>query len=539
MNDRRWLTFLFLSLSLSVPFSCAVAASPLVAQTTAKSNVLFIVVDDLKPMLGAYGDALAKTPNIDRLAKMGTVFLKSYAQQAVCAPSRASLLTGQRPDVTKIWDLKTLIREVNPGIVTLPEFFKQNGYATVGIGKVFDARSVDEQSDAQSWSVAYQRPTSRDFAAGLERPSQGHYQNPNTRRLAQQFEEQGRKNGLTGAPLKDFVKGKIFPAYESENVPDDAYTDGAVARVAVRTLGELAKQKTPFFYAVGFVKPHLPFVAPKAYWDLYEHVKIPLAAFRERSKDAVDVAYTSISGGELGSGYTDSVGNRLFDASSVLSDGTQRNLIHAYYASVSYTDAQVGKVLDELKKQGLEKNTIIVLWGDHGWHLGDHLLWAKHTNFEQATHAPLIIVSPKHKGGQRVEGLTEFVDVFPTLSELAGLKTPANLAGVSLVNLLNDPNAAGRRFALSQYPRDNDRLMGYAIRSARYRYVAWLEKNFRGDALTMQFRQAATELYDMQNDPNETANLARDPASKSTLDEHQKYLMDFLAQQKPLDTSRH
>ncbi len=284
---------------------------------------------------------------------------------------------------------------------------------------------------------------------------------------------------------------------------------------------------------------------------MYDHSKIPLAEFRQRSKDAVSVAYPSGSveenngvtasntaGGELQNGYTDHLGNRLISVNNQLPEETQRNLLHAYYAAVSFTDAQVGKLLDELKKQGLDKNTIIVLWGDHGWHLGDHLLWAKHTNFEQATRAPLMIYSPAFKGNQKATGLTEFVDIFPTLCELSGLKTPANLAGTSLVNLMKNPTAKGRPYAISQYPRQKDQVMGYAIRTEKYRYVAWLEKDFRKDALTMNFKQVATELYDMQNDPHETVNLAKNPQYKADIDGLDRVLRDFLKNEKPYQETK-
>jgi iduronate 2-sulfatase len=519
------------------------------AQTRPKMNVLFIAIDDLKPLIGAYGETQMRTPNMDRLAKMGTIFTSNYVQQAVCAPSRASLLTGMRPDTTKVWDLKTLIRDMNPNIVTLPEYFKQNGYATVGIGKIFDQRSVDKQFDAQSWSLPYQKVKPADFAKGFEPPSQTMYQNANTRKLFLQFEEEGKKQGMGDAEAKAFGKTKIYPVYEtSENVPDDAYTDGATANIAVKTIAELAKKKEPFFYAVGFVKPHLPFVAPKKYWDLYDHSKIQLAPFRQQSKDGVSLAFpggnveesnavapSNPQRGELQNLYTDHVGARI---PIEMPEEMQRNFIHAYYASVSFADAQVGKLLDELKKQGIDKNTIIVLFGDHGWHLGDHLLWAKHTNFEQATRAPLMIYSPDFKGDQKANGLTEFIDIFPTLCDLTGLKTPSNLTGMSLVKLMKNPKAKGKSYSVSQYPRQKDEIMGYGIRTERFRYVAWLEKDFRKDALTMNFKQVATELYDMKNDPNETLNLAKNPKYKSEVERNNKLLMDFLKNEKPFQTAK-
>ncbi len=529
--------------------SFAVLASSLFAQTLSKPNVLFIAIDDLKPLINAYGEKQMHTPNMDRLAKMGTIFTSNYVQQAVCAPSRASLLTGMRPDTTKVWDLKTLIRDMNPNIVTIPEYFKQNGYHTIGIGKIFDQRSVDKQSDGQSWSVPYQKVKPADFAKGFEPPSQTMYQNATTRKLFSQFEEEGKKQGMDEAAAKAYGKSKIYPVWEtSEDIPDEAYTDGANAGIAVKTIAELAKKKEPFFYAVGFAKPHLPFVAPKKYWDLYDHSKIQLAPFRQRSKNAVSVAYpggsveenngaaaSNTQGGELQNNYTDHSGVRV---PTQIPEEFQRNMIHAYYAAVSYADAQVGKLLDELKKQGLEKNTIIILWGDHGWHLGDHLLWAKHTNFEQATRAPLMIYSPGFKGNQKAAGLTEFVDIFPTLCDLAGLNPPENLAGSSLVRLMKNPGSKGKLFSVSQYPRQKDEIMGYGIRTERFRYVAWLQKDFRSDALTMNFKQVATELYDMKNDPNETVNLAKDPKFKSIVAENEKMLVDFLKNEKPFQGTK-
>lgn len=503
----------------------------------ARPNVLFIAVDDLKPLLNGYGESRMKTPNIDRLARRGTVFLRNYCQQAVCAPSRASIMTGQRPDYTRVWDLQTFIRDRNPAILTLPQYFRQNGYVTTGIGKVFDNRSVDPQDDAPSWSMPYERLNDSDFAEGYGRPKRNYYQAPETLKLLARIEQQADAQGLTGEARAKFLNANRGPAVEAAEVPDDAYTDGAVAKRAVATIAELAKGNQPFFYAVGFVRPHLPFVSPRKYWDLYDPATIQRADYQQFAQNSPAFAYQP--SGELVNAYLLPNGERYPTGYAPKPADQQRDLIHGYYASVSYMDAQVGKLLDELDRQGLTQNTIIVLWGDHGWHLGDHGIWCKHTNFEQATRAPLIVAAPGYNGGQKAAGLTEFVDVFPTLTDLAGLKTPEKLAGKSLVPILKNPAATVKPFAQSQYPRRNSdvaptsdgHLMGYAIRTDRYRYVAWFAEDFTSKRVSPTARPVAVELYDYQQDPNETRNVAEDESHQSVAKEHQKLLVGFLANQ--------
>lgn len=505
-----------------------------------KPNVLFIALDDLKPLLNCYGEKQMKTPNIDRLAKMGTVFMNNYCQQAVCAPTRASLLTGQRPDYTRIWDLKTQIRDMNPNIVTLPQYFKQNGYVTGGIGKVFDQRSVDKGYESASWTLPYTtyfKSKPNEYAKGFEPPLDEYYQAPETRKLIEKIKNEASVQGLTGEKLAAYMKLNRGPAYEAANVPDDAYNDGVIARKAVETIGELAKNKQPFFYAVGFAKPHLPFCSPQKYWDMYDPSKINLAAFQALTKGTEKFAFQP--SGELVNNYILPNGERYATGYEPKAEAQQRALIHGYYAAVSYADAQVGKLLDEIEKQGLMQNTIIVLWGDHGWHLGDHTMWCKHSNFEQATHAPLIIASPNFKGNQKAEGLTEFVDVFPTLTEMTGLKTPENLAGKSLVPVLKNPKIEIKTYAQSQYPRskgdntdlEGNGLMGYTIRTKNYRYTAWFEENYKKNKILSTAKPIAVELYDYKKDPNETENVVNKTSYKQIAQNHKKLMTEFLATQ--------
>ena len=292
------------------------------------------------------------------------------------------------------------------------------------------------------------------------------------------------------------------PAFEGADVPDNTYTDGKVADLAVATLRDLGKQPQPFFLAVGFVKPHLPFVSPKKYWDLYDPAKITLAPNPFRPKDAPE--YAVLPGGELRSYHGIPQGS--------IPDELARQLKHGYYAAISYMDAQVGKVLDELERLGLRQNTIIILWGDHGWKLGEHDAWCKHSNVENDTNAPLLLSVPGMKNaGTRTDALVEFVDIYPTLSELAGLPLPGHLEGTSFKPLLDDPQRPWKAAAFSQYPRGAGKaggraLMGYSMRTDRYRFTRWVNRNDHA-------KVDAVELYDHQTDPQENSNIAGKPAN--------------------------
>ena len=519
--------FLFGMLNVSDVFS----------QTKKKPNVLFIAIDDLKPILGCYGNKLVKTPNIDRLAKMGTVFMKNYCQQAVCGPTRASIMTGMRPDYTKVWDLKTKMRDMNPDIVTIPQYFISQGYAAAGVGKIYHPTCV-EKNDELSWSVPYLKPSDEDYANGLGKPAKTQYQSPeNKAAIAAASDTKGDvgEDGETGGKKKG-------PSSECIDVPDNAYEDGVSALLAREQLIKFNQSGKPFFMAVGFHKPHLPFVAPKKYWDLYKREEMPIAEFQEHSKDGPLIAYHSSS--ELRN-YTDIPENATLpkeDNRIGLKMEKQKELIHGYYAAVSYADAQVGILLNTLDSLGILNNTVIVLWGDHGWHLGDHDLWEKHTNFENATRAPLIFAAPGLKPGT-TNSLSEHVDVFPTLCDLAGIPVPAQLQGKSLKPIMQNNKKTVKEYAISQYPRKlkadvmkelgytDKNLMGYTLRTDNYRFTMWLNNSFRSNEPYTANRVYALELYDYEKDPMETKNVSGDPAYTSIKKDLEAKLTEYFKSQ--------
>lgn len=456
-----------------------------------RPNILFIAVDDLRPEFGAYGASYIQSPNLDRIAKAGITFNRAYCQQAVCSPTRSSLLTGARPDTTKVWDLVTHFRNALPSVVTLPQLFKNNGYFVQGIGKIYHG-GLD---DPPSWSVPWQTPR----AAAYARPeslalNQG-------QRAGEPDGEAPREKGGSKQKEKYVAAspGSRGPAFESADVPDNTFQDGKVAELAVATLRDLSKKSAPFFLAVGFVRPHLPFVAPKKYWDLYDPAKIALAPNPFRQKDAPDYAMPLQSELRAYAGMPP----------DHIPDDLARQLKHGYYAAISYTDAQVGKLLDELDRLDLRQNTIVILWGDHGWKLGEHDAWCKHTNCENDTNAPLLLSVPGMKQrGVHTDALVEFVDVYPTLAELAGLPPPVHLEGKSFKLLLDDSNRPWKQAAFSQYPRNvaGRALMGYSMRTVRYRFTVWVERADHG-------KIDAIELYDHQADPQENTNIAQVPAN--------------------------
>ena len=523
-------------LSLTLPL---IGSPALFSQN--RPNVLFIAVDDLKPVLGCYGDKLVKTPNIDRLAKRGTIFMQNYCQQAVSGPTRASLMTGMRPDYTKIWDLKTKMRDVNPDILSLPQYFISQGYSTQGIGKIYDPRCVDDALDLPSWSVPYYKRSDKYISKSTGKP-EGQYQLPETKALFVKYTKEGEAKGLKGKELTDYVGNLIKPSVECADVPDNAYNDGSNALYAKDILAQLAKGGKPFFFAVGFSKPHLPFVAPKKYWDLYKREQMPLAPFQQKAKNGPEIGYHTAA--EL-LAYSDIPPIASFSDQKVGMDlpiDKQKELIHGYYAATSYTDAQVGILLDALDSLGLSKNTIIVLWGDHGWHLGDHNLWCKHTNFEQATHAPLLISAPGIQPS-KTKSPSEFVDIFPTLCDLIGIIIPDHLDGKSLVPMMKDPKVSVKEFSVSQYPRpankiENARLgwsdgefMGYSIRTEKYRYTIWLKDTFRSYKPYSKDLVVASELYDYEKDPNETVNVVDEKSYASVTKNMNDKMLHFLSTQ--------
>jgi iduronate 2-sulfatase len=434
----------------------AAAAVSAAAEPVARTNVLLICVDDLKPALGCYGDPHARSPQIDRLAAQGTLFRHAYVQQAVCAPSRNTLFTGLRPDQLGIYDLATFFRAARPDCQTLPQRFQAQGWHTACVGKGLH-RSHNNSDDPANWSVKPWYPT---VGPGMAR-----------------MREQARVEGKSAA-------------WAAPDFADEEMADHQIASEAGRLLGGYAESGTPFFLVVGFLEPHLPFIAPKRWWDridvtnlLVEDSPTPVGAPPFALPPRLEVTQYG--------GFT----------GPPIDPATARTLTHGYYACTAFVDAQVGRVMEALDRHRLRERTVVVLWGDHGFHLGDHGQWGKHTNFEQAARNPLIISAPGRRPGV-ADGLAATTDLYPTLCSLAGLEVPAGLPGRSLVPLLDDPAASVQDAVFHVYPRGS--VLGRAVRTASWRYVEWR----RWEDGSVQAR----ELYDLVGDARETRNLADDPA---------------------------
>jgi iduronate 2-sulfatase len=461
--------FLLLTL-LSTCLSPALAARP---------NVLLILVDDLKPTLGCYGDPAAKTPNIDRFAARGLRFDLAYCNQAVCAPSRFTLMLGSHSTSTGLYGLGSQLRQKWPEAVTMPQHFaKQGGYNTQSIGKVFHIGHGNE-GDPVSFAVPHHKDKVIE------------YLDPASTLGGKLTREEALFTNQQLDRIRSLPRGAAF---ESPVVEDDAYADG---RVAAETVKRLREAPRPFFIAAGFVRPHLPFCAPKKYWDMHDPDKLPMPQNEKLPANSPRVAHKR--GGEIAA--YDPVPE---SDDAAFSPELKKKLIHGYYAAASYVDAQIGRVLDELERSGHAKDTIVVLWGDHGFHLGDLGIWTKHTNYEQANRIPLIITAPGFTTpGSSARQLAESVDVFPTLAELAGLPAPAGPQprdGISLVPVLKNPAARVRDHAYHCFPKQ---LMGRAIRTERYRLVEWKKPGAPPES-------ALLELYDYDIDPLETRNHAAD-----------------------------
>ncbi|QOV90807.1 sulfatase [Humisphaera borealis] len=449
-----------------VALACLIPLSTFAA--SAKPNVLFIMADDYRPELASYGSS-AITPNLNRLAARSLQFDRAYCQQAVCNPSRSSMLTGLRPDTLGLWNNGTHFRELKPDVMTLPLWFKQHGYETRCSGKIFHNWHTKEKGDARSWSA----PEFLFYANhGDDKPQ------------------------VKGELPPDTAKA---PKCECRDVPDDAYYDGRVAAEAIRVMSEV-KDK-PLFLAVGFWKPHAPFNAPKKYWDLYQRDKLP-PLNAARPTGAPEIAFHD-SREILGTG----------DKRVTLTPGDEAEMRHGYFANISYLDAQLGKVLDALDASGMGEKSIIVFAGDHGYHLGEHGLWAKTSNFEFDARVPLMISAPgMSSAGKKTESLTELVDLFPTLVELCGLPPVEGLEGTSLTPILKDPLAQLKAAAYTQHPRPayydrepekRPKAMGVSVRTPSVRYTEWRDWTTG--------RTIARELYDAVTDPNELTNAIDSP----------------------------
>jgi iduronate 2-sulfatase len=450
-----------------------VLISSVATAQTSKKNILFIGVDDLRVELGCYGDEYMVTPNIDALAKSGQLFERAYCQQAICAASRISLMTGMRPDTTGVFDLQHPLNKTLPDAMSMPRFFKQNGYRTIALGKIYHHNGDDKAF----WDVL--NSCAKPAYAGAE-----------TLKLIEEKTKKAKAQNLKGKELRQATKG---PAFESAEVDDSTYVDGTIADEAIKQLQQ--NDDRPFFLAVGFKKPHLPLVAPKKYFDMYDPAKIEIPS-RDAPVGAAPQATTTW--GELRA-YSG------IPAKGNLDDEQTRSMIHAYRACVSYVDAQIGRVLEELDKQGLRESTLIVFWSDHGWKTGDYGDWCKHTNFELDTHVPLIYSGPGIPQGNRSAALVEYIDIYPTLTEWCGLKTPSQCEGDSSWPLFADPTLPGKKAALSQYPR---RGMGYSIRSGKWRYTQWRQKNGK---------VADEELYDHSKSDVATENVVGLSENKETV----------------------
>ncbi len=476
MNTRTTTTsYLFLIAALlMIPLRAdgQVAATERPSETEVRSrpNVLFIAVDDLRPQLACYGKTFMKTPNFDALAGRSVLFERAYCMVPTCGASRASLMTSLRPTPRRFVSYTARADREAPGVVTLNTLFKNNGYTTISLGKVLHF----PDDNVNGWSEKPWRSAIDDYQdrAGLKRA------------IAEHQAKYPQRTKVRGAP------------YEAADVADENYRDWDTATRAMKYLERFSQQQEqPFFLAVGFHKPHLPFCAPQRYWDLYDHDTIDIPDNYYPPKDAPDGAVHA--SGELRA-YAG------IPPQGPVDRDTARQLIHGYYACVSLIDAQLGRVLKTLDDTGLADNTIIVLWGDHGWQLGEHGMWNKHSCFETSMHAPLFVSAPGIPTGTRTAALTEFIDIYPSLCELAGIEIPDHVEGTSFVPLLRDPTRAGKSQAVGRF------TIGDTIRTDRFRYSEYRANRGLGE-LTGRM------LYDHQQDPGENTNVAGATENASTV----------------------
>ncbi len=443
-------------------------------------NILFIAVDDLRPELGIYGANHIKSPELDQLAQESMVFERTYCNVPVCGASRASLLSGVRPGRHRFISYNTYLDKDYPGVVSLPMLFKNNGYITISNGKIYHHSDDDLLAWDEVWQPSYEKPlTWRNY-------------------LTSENIELEKKPGVRGYP------------YEKTDVHDSAYFDGRIAQKAIHDLNELKKGNNPFFLAVGFVKPHLPFNAPAKYWEMYDSTQISLPANYLQPETTPRQAFHNF--GELRN-YSGIPKN------GDLSHEMNIKLLHGYYACVSYVDAQIGLVLKELKELGLDENTVVILWGDHGYNLADHKMWAKHCNFESSLHVPMMIKIPGKTKGQRSDAITEYIDIYPSLAELAGLDVPKHVDGESFISLI-DGMPREKDYAVSKF---ND---GITLIQGDLFYTEWLnDKN----------QTEARMLFDHSTDSLELNNLAEKPEYRGKVKELNEILHNNLGDDFYLD----
>ncbi|CAM3591906.1 sulfatase [Zobellia roscoffensis] len=510
-------------------FSCKNNTETMKKEKAKQPNILFLAIDDLRPELGVYGSDIAITPNIDALANDGLRFNNAYCQQAICSPSRASLMTGARPETIQVIENFTYFRDKNPNIATLPQHFKANGYESVYTGKIYHGKYNDPEL---SWSRTPVKMEKSDVKFGFKLPENIKMQKKNSAAMVAKYGENALRNGLG--------KG---PSYEFADFPDNAYEDGFNTDLAIATMKDMLQKNPdkPFFLGMGMKKPHLDWVAPKKYWDMYNEADIKLAEHEQPPKD----------GAAMGLHASFELRARAdIPKKGDISPEQAIKLKHAYLACVSYVDAQIGRMLTALDDAGIKDNTIVILWSDHGWHLGDMGIWGKATNYEIATRVPLIIWTPdmaKENRGKSTDALVELVDMYPTLCELADISKPATLEGQSFAPLLSNPEQEWKTAVFSQFPNpalrewaanplskgmretsfgplieeveeriikqqgdkwDRDlfenRLMGYSMRTKDYRFIVWK------DYTDKNAEPIFIELYDHVKDPAETTNIAKD-----------------------------
>jgi iduronate 2-sulfatase len=440
--------------------------------TVQHPNILFISIDDLRPELGCYGAEHMITPNIDALSAKGVTFDRAYVQVAVCNPSRASTFTGMRPDRLHVYTLRQHFRETVPDVVTLPQYLRSHGYTSHGLGKIFH----NPWQDPRSWSVPHTW-------------TKASFTNYSPEQLA------FRRKVDQSLPDDTWFKGNLRgPITNAPEIDDSDHADGRMTRVAMDRLEQLSAGDEPFFLAVGYLLPHLPWCPPKSWWDRYDRDALPMLENTYPPKDSPKVA--SDTSYEI-SHYADMI-DMPTPYTGTLSEARTRRLRHGYFAAVSFIDAQVGLLMKKLDDLGLAGNTIVVLWSDHGYKLGEHNGWGKMTNYEIDTRIPMIILDPRAKAnGQRTTRIVESLDLYPTLCELAGLPTPKHAEGKSMVPLLNDTTADHTGVAFSQYTRNG--LMGNAMRTDRWHYIEWRRLTDGG----LEHR----ELYDHKSDPQENQNV--------------------------------
>ncbi|MDA9985255.1 sulfatase [Flavobacteriaceae bacterium] len=515
---------LILFLVSIVLFSCQRKAS----NENLRPNILFISIDDLRPELGSYGSEIAISPNIDNLASQGLQFNNAYCQQSICGPSRASVLTGIRPETSGVFHNYIKFREATPDVITLPQYFKQNGYETVYTGKIFHHGDKD---DELSWS----RLPAFD--------SLDHLPKPVGFALKENIEARKKVRLEMFAKYGDVARFGLASgvAYESADVSDNTYLDGYNTTLAIATMKEMAKNDKPFFIGLGFNKPHLNWVAPKRYWDLYDRKKIKISMQTEAPVNAAAMGLHPSF--ELRARSNIPKKGEINDELSI-------TLKHAYLACVSYIDAQIGKMISALEKEGLRENTIIIVWSDHGFHLGEMGIWGKATNYEIATRVPLIIWTPnmpKSSKGKTTNALVELVDIYPTLADLSGFEIPKHTEGKSFKPLIENPDLVWKNAAFSQFPTPalrewgaypirpamretyfgsllteveerikkqhgdkwnrvlfENNIMGYTMRTEQFRLIVWKDRTQPKE------EPLFIELYDHKTDPYETINIAYD-----------------------------